>query len=139
MAVAAVTPRVRTIVVCDDVAESQFEDGVFTLEGVRQQVRALSFPCRVELSLFMALSSPRKGQYSGRVLIVKERNDRCIRYAKFVADFDQDNEILPLCVELGDCSFPEAGRYNFEIYFAGPNGGEALKAEHPFAVVSPEE
>jgi hypothetical protein len=44
MAVAAVTPRVRTIVICDDVATSPTEEGVFTLEGVRQHLEAASFP-----------------------------------------------------------------------------------------------
>jgi hypothetical protein len=35
MAVVAVTPRIRTIVICDDVSASLTEDGVFTLEGTR--------------------------------------------------------------------------------------------------------
>ena len=45
MAVAAVTPRVRTIVICDDVSASLTENGVFTLEGVRLHLEAASFPC----------------------------------------------------------------------------------------------
>jgi len=44
MAVAAVTPRVRTIVICDDVSASLTENGVFTLEGVRLHLEANSFP-----------------------------------------------------------------------------------------------
>jgi hypothetical protein len=51
MAVAAVTPRVRTIVIrtiviCDDVSASLTENGVFTLEGVRLHMQATSFPYR---------------------------------------------------------------------------------------------
>jgi hypothetical protein len=117
MAVAAVTPRVRTVVICDDVAPSPTEHGVFTLEGVRQHLNAARFPWRAALSLCLLLSSPRKDKYSGKVLIVNERNDRRIRYAKFLATFQEDNELLPLYVEVGDCVFPEAGHYNFEIYF----------------------
>jgi hypothetical protein len=51
----------------------------------------------------------------------------------------EDNELLPLYVEVGDCVFPEAGSYNFEVYFSPRGGAEALKAEHPFAVFSREE
>jgi len=91
------------------------------------------------LNLFLLLSSPRKGKYSGNILIVNERTDRPIRYVKFLATFQQDNELLPLYVEIGDCVFPETGHYNFEIYFSARGGGEALKGEHPFTVLSHEE
>ena len=139
MAVAAVTPRVRTVAICDEVIASQTEAGVFTLEGVRQRITAQSFPWTANLSLFMILTSPRKGKYDGKILVVNERNDRRVRYSKFVAAFDENNEILPVYVELGDCLFPEAGTYNFEVYFSAPGGGEALKGELPLVVVSPEE
>jgi hypothetical protein len=46
---------------------------------------------------------------------------------------------MPLYVEVDDCVFPEAGQYNFEIYFSARDGGEALKGEHPFIVLSHEE
>ena len=58
---------------------------------------------------------------------------------KFFATFQEDNELLPLYVEVGECLFPEAGLYNFEIYFSARNGGEALKGEYPFTVLSHEE
>jgi hypothetical protein len=139
MAVAAVTPRVRTIVICDNVSTSVSENGVFTLEGVRLQLEAASLPCRAGLNLFLLLSSPRRGRYSGKILVVNERNDRPIRYVKFHATFQGDNELLPLFVDVGDCVFPEAGQYNFEIYFSARDGAEALKGEHPFSVLSNEE
>lgn len=139
MAVAAVTPRVRTIIICDDVSASLTENGVFTLEGVRLHLEASSFPYRAALSLFLLLSSARKGRYSGKVLVVNERSDKPIRYAKFRVTFQEDNELLPLYLELGDCVFPEAGLYSFEIYFSARDGGEALKGEHPFTVLAREE
>ena len=138
MAVAAVTPRVRTIVICDDVIASPTESGVFTLEGVRQHLEVSSFPWRASLTLFLLLSNPRRGTYSGKVLLVNERTDRSIRYVKFRAAFQENNEVLPLVVDIDDCEFPEAGPYNFEIYFSA-RGVEALKGEHPFTVLSPEE
>jgi hypothetical protein len=139
MAVAAVTPRVRTIVICDDVSASLTENGVFTLEGVRLHLKAPSFPHRAALSLFLLLSSPRKGRNAGKILVVNERSDRPIRYVKFFATFQENNELLPLYVEVGECLFPEAGPYNFEVYCSARDGGEALKGEHPFPVLLREE
>jgi hypothetical protein len=63
----------------------------------------------------LLLSSPRKGKYAGKILLVDERNDRPIRYVKFVAAFQEDNELLPLCIEVADCEFPAAGPYSFPI------------------------
>jgi hypothetical protein len=134
MAVAAVTPRVRTIVSCDDVSASLTEDGVFTLEGVRLHLVPASFPCRAELNLFLILSCPRKGSYSGKILVVNERTEKAIRLVKFVATFQKDNQTLPLYVEVGDCVFPEVGQYNFEVYFSVRDGSEALKGEHSLSV-----
>src|SRR5262249_40964255 len=136
MAVVSVTPRVRTIVICDDVSASPTEEGVFTLEGVRQHLVAASLPWRASLNLFLLLSSRRRGRYSGKILLVNEQNDKAIRYVKFVVAFEEDNELLPLYVEVGDCVFSEAGQYTFEIYFSARDGGEALKGEHPLTVLA---
>jgi hypothetical protein len=132
MAVAAVTPRVRTIVICDEVFPSSIEDGVFNREGVRQHLEPASVPWRGALSLFLLLSCPRNGRYSGKILLVNQRNDRPTRYVKFFAAFQENNELFPLYVEITDCMFPEAGQYSFEIYFSARSGGEALKGEHLF-------
>ena len=139
MAVASLTPRVRSIVICDDVFVSPTEDGVFTLEGVRQHLEAVSFPWRASLNLFLLLSSPRKGAYAGKILVVDEQSDKAIRYVKFLATFEENNELLPLYVEVGDCVFPEASQYSFEIYFSARDGREALKGEHPFTVLAEQE
>jgi len=86
----------------------------------------------------LLLSSPRKGRYPGKILVINEKNDKPIRYVKFVAAFQEDHELLPLYVEVGNCVYPEAGQYSFEIYFS-TRGGDALKGEHPLTVVSYEE
>jgi len=139
VAIAAVTPRVRAFVVCDDVSVSTIEDGVFNLEGVRQHLFGEVFPWRAAMSLFFLLSNPRKGKYSGKVLIVNDRNDRSIRYVKFLVTFQENNQLLPLYVAIGDCIFPEPGHYTFEVYFSPPGGEETLKGEQPFYVLSHEE
>jgi hypothetical protein len=139
VAVAAVTPRVRNIVICDDVTASLTEEGVFTLESVRQRLTASSFPCRADLNLFLVVSSPRKGRYAGKVLVINERDGTCVRYVKFDATFYEDNEVLSLHVETGACMFPEAGHYNFDVYFSARGSGDALKGEHLFTVLPYEE
>ena len=42
--------------------------------------------------------------------------------------------MLPLYVDIGNCLFPEAGHYNFEVYFSARDATEALQGEHPFIV-----
>jgi hypothetical protein len=139
MAIAALTPRVRTIVICDDVTPSLIEDGVFTLEGVRSHFVAETLPYRASLCLFLLLSSPRKGRYPGKILFVNARTERPIRYVKFVATFPEDNKLLPVTIEVGHCVFPESGTYTFEVYFSAQDGGEALKGEQPFALLTYED
>jgi hypothetical protein len=139
MAVAAITPRVRTIVVFDEVSASSTEQGVFTLEGVRLHFYAESFPHRTPLKLYLLLSSARKGTYAGRVLIVNERNERTIRYVKFAPTFEQENELLVFILDLLVCEFPEAGQYRIEIHFSARSAGETLKGEHTFSVLTYEE
>lgn len=71
-------------------------------------------------------------------MLVNQRDDKPIRYVKFLATFAEDHELLPLCIEVGECVFPEAGPYSFEIYFFA-RGIESLKGEHPFIVLAHEE
>ena len=104
-----------------------------------RHLEAGSFPCRVSLNLFLLLSSPRKGKYTGKILVVNEQANKAVRYVKFLATFEEDNELLPLYVEVGDCIFPDASQYSFEIYFSARDGSEALKGEHPFTVLAEEE
>ena len=132
MAAAALTPRVRIMVVCDDVIPSEIETGVFTLEGVRQHLSAESFPSVRELSVFLLLSSPRRGRYPGKVLVVDDQTDRIIRYVRFVAAFSATNEVLPFWVEIGACAFPQPGQYTFQVWFSSRDGAEALKGEQAF-------
>ncbi len=118
----------RTIIICDDVTESRIEDRVFNIEGVGQHLTAQSLPWRAVLSLFLVLSSPRRGRYLGKILLVNDRTERLIRYVKFAATFHRDNEPLPLYLDVGECVFSESGQYRFEIYFS-VRGEEALKGE----------
>jgi hypothetical protein len=139
MAIVSVLPRVRTVVLCDEVLPNPIEEGVFTLEGVHQRLLARSFPWQASLSVFLLLSSPRTGDYSGKILVVNQRTEKVVRLARFRASFDEDNQLLPLYVEVSACVFPEAGWYNFEVCFSAREEGEGLKGEHPFTVLAEKE
>jgi hypothetical protein len=138
MAGSAFAPRVRTIVICDDVSASETEENVFHLEGVRRSLYAESFPWRADLNVLLLLSSARKGRYPGTIKVERDRDERVIRYAKFLAAFPEDNHSLFFPVEIGRCVFPGPGLYTFQVWFSAPEGGEKLKGEHPFAVLSAE-
>jgi len=139
MSAAARTPRVRVLVVCDEAVASDIESGVFNLEGVRQHLIGGPFPWRAPLTLFLVLSSARKGSYTGNVVVVDDESDHTIRYAHFQATFQDDNEVLPLCVDLGECEFPQAGSYSVQVWFSPPTGRDVLKAEQPFYVFDNQE
>ena len=138
MAVVALTPRVRTVVVCDDVSASLTADRVFTLDGVRFEILAPSVPCRAALHVFLVLSSPRKGTFPGKILLVNERDEKLVRYAKVVAAFEQGNQLVPYGFDIGEVVFPNSGQFRFEVYFA-VRGTEVLKGEHPFTIMSDED
>jgi len=139
MSAAALTPRVRIMVLCDEVLPSETEAGVFTLEGVRQQFQADFFPWPAQVSLFLLLFSPRRGTYQGKALVVDDEEERVIRYVKFSASFPDDHQFLPLVVDLGSCQFPEPGQYLFQIWFEQSAGGDVQKGELPFYILAKEE
>jgi hypothetical protein len=124
------------MILCDEATASAVEEGVFNLEGVRAHRYAESFPWRAELNLFLLLSSTQKGTHEGKVLVIDEQEDTCLRYVKFPAAFQEANELVPLYVEIGECVFPAPGRYTFQVYFQSKKGGEALKGELTFRVLS---
>jgi hypothetical protein len=138
MTAAAFTPRVRILVVCDEIVASEIEEGVFTLEGVRQGFSAGSFPCNRALGIYLLLSYPRRGHFDGQVKLVQETEERTIRFTKFTAAFDDHSGFHALVVEMGDCVFPEPGVYKVAVEFWVATGN-VLKAEQPFHVWQVEE
>src|SRR5262245_41338188 len=117
MSAAALTPRVRNLVVCDEATRSEIEDEVFTLEGVRYGFGAESFPCVRDLDVYLLLSHPRGGQFAGEVRLVPFDEAKLIRMTKFTADFDVSPGIRALTVDLANCAFPEAETNMIQIYF----------------------
>jgi hypothetical protein len=87
MAAAALTPRVRIMVVCDDVTASATEDGVYTLECVRQRIHAGSLPCNQNLHVYLLVACPRPGRYEGAVGVTNIETARLVRWAPFDVTF----------------------------------------------------
>ncbi len=84
-----------------------------------------------------AVQCTRKGNYAGKVLVLNEQTERAIRYIKFDARFQDDNETLLMCLDLGECIFRSAGKCNIEVYFFARDGDrETLKGEYRFSVVA---
>jgi hypothetical protein len=137
MAAAALTPRVRIMAVCDRVRESKTEADVFDLKGVRRAIRANTFPVvPSHLWLYLLLSNPREGEYPGYVLVVHEKTDKTVFFGQLAPrpQFDAETEFFPLVVRIR-CSFPEAGRYTFQVWFYQQQGSDILKGEMPFDVL----
>jgi hypothetical protein len=138
MSAAALTPRVRTIVVCDEATASEIEEGVFNLEGVRQGVRAESFPRVRGLAVYLLLSYPRRGSFDGQVKLVDEEEDKAIRYAKFSAEFEDPSGLVAVAVAMDNCVFPGPGVYTIQVEF-WTKAGDVQKGEQPFHVWHVEE
>jgi hypothetical protein len=134
MAAASLTPRVRNIVVCDDVTPSLTEAGVHTLEGVRQGIVADVFPFRRDLDVYLLLSCWRPGTYAGWVCLVHAESGKIIRYKPFDAIFDADSSVAVGTVSLENCAFRIPAEYAFEVWFRAGDGGGVQKGETPFFV-----
>jgi hypothetical protein len=139
MAIVALTPRVRVLVVCDEVIPSDLEAGVFHLEGVRQYRRAGAASFQAPLSLFLVLSCPRRGDYPGWIVLIEEDTELTVSSFEFTASLEEDNELLPLSVDLGEWPSLEPGRFRFEVWLSDRRGGFALKAECPFFILPSED
>jgi hypothetical protein len=113
MAAAALTPRVRAMVICDGIRPSRVEEGVFHLQGVRNHITATSFPfIPRRLWLYLVLSSPRKGRYPGYIKVIDNQTDQMISYRLIepAPDFHEGLEFLQVPVPLV-YRFPRPGRY----------------------------
>jgi hypothetical protein len=137
MAAAALTPRVRVMVVCEGIRPSRAEDGVFHLQGVRNYIAAASFPFVPRpLWLYLVLSSPRKGKYPGYVRVIDDQADQTISFRKIdpVPVFHEGVEFLYVPVPLA-CRFAHPGRYLIQVWFFQQEAADVLKAEQPFDVL----
>src|SRR5437762_1006743 len=104
---AALTPRVRIMVICDSVGKCKTEAGVFHLKGVRQAVTARAFPFAPSLWVFLLLSSHRAGVFPGYVRVVNDKTDRVVFHGHLDPHprFDADTGTVTVSAPIR-CSFP---------------------------------
>lgn len=135
MSAAALTPRVRTMVICDSVRKSKMEAGVFHLKGVRQGMTARAFPLASELWLFLLLSSPRAGVFPAYVRVANARTDRAVFHANLnpQPEFTLDGQYLTYSTPIR-CEFPDEGTYTVQLSFFQAVGIDVLKGEMPFSI-----
>ncbi len=139
MAAAALTPRVRSMVVCDDATASDIEVGVYTLQGVRQRLVSDVLPCRRDLDVFLLLSCPRRGTHRGWIRVAAYPSDTAVRMESFKARFTTENELLAVIVSVDNCLFSSTGDFVFEVWFEAGNAEPVQTGEQPFAVLQAEE
>jgi hypothetical protein len=132
---AALTPRVRTLIVCDSVKLSTAEEDVFHLRGARWQVHAVSFPFRRRLRLFVLLSNPREGRYPGYIRVIHDESERAVFYGAIEPAplFERDSDFVPIDLPIR-VTFPQAGRYTVQVWFFQESSADVLKMELPFFI-----
>jgi hypothetical protein len=137
-AAVALTPRVRIMVICDEVRKSKTKPGVFHIRGVRQEISAEAFPfVPSKLGLFLLLFSPRAGSFPGYVRIVNEKTDRAVYHAHLEPRpvFGASGGTFSISVPIR-CAFPEPGAYRVQVWFFQEQGSDVLKGELPFLALT---
>ena len=135
----ALTPRVRTLVVCDGIRASRIEANVYHLRGARTHIFAEAFPVRRRLRLFLILSSPRPGRFPSYVKVVDDETYQVVFYGQVDPSplFPDAEDLLPLDLPIR-VRFPRAGRYTLQLWFFQETTDDVLKMEQPFYVLASE-
>ncbi len=116
MADGSLFARVHALVVCDEVAPSPGEEGVFDLRGVRVELRAASFPhTHPQLCVYLQVSGHER-TVSARVVAVREATDEEVVYVP-MGDIHLRGPLtlIPLWIRVRDCAFPAPGVYWFQV------------------------
>lgn len=136
---AALTPRGRTLIVCDGVRASKSEENVFHLRGARTHIQSSEFPVWRRLSLFLILSSLRAGRFPSYVKVIDDETEQAVFYGQVDPPpmFAGAAELLPFDLPIR-VRFPKAGRYTLPVWFFNPSAADVLKMEHPLYVLGGE-
>jgi hypothetical protein len=73
------------------------------------------------------------------VQVVHPGSARTIRFEHFLAEFHDDNVLLPLSVPVQNCVFRVPGEYVFEVWFATIDWQAVQKAELPLFLLEDED
>lgn len=128
----SVFARVHVLVICDEVEELPGGENLFTLSGVRTQIRAPSFPyVHPQLCIYLQITG-HEGIATGHIVVVNEATDEEIVQVPIAAfQLSGPLEIIPIWLRIRDCEFPEPGVYWFQMFL-----NEKLVRERRFHVLA---
>ena len=111
-----VLPRVQAMVLCDGIKESDEENGVFHLNGVRSVLDALSFPAlHPRLCAFLQMSG-HQGYVQCHVEIeCQETGDLVFQSTAKEISFVSPNWVETVFFRLRNCMFPAPGVYYVQV------------------------
>lgn len=135
----ATVPRVRAMVICDEVVSSEIEADVFTLENVRLGVEVERFPHLRWFCVYLSLSHYRTGTFQGEVRLMREGARTQIAGTMFPVEFAPGIDRIAFYVEVGECRFPASGDYSFEAWFTDDDSPPVQKGEAKLRIYDSEE
>ncbi len=111
-----VLPRVQAMLICDDVAKSSKDRGVYHLTGVRHSISVPSFPAiRPHLYVFLHMSGHR-GATSCLVRVLRVATDEIVYESSARnINFKDPTAVRNVIFDVRNCEFPELGVYYVEI------------------------
>ena len=122
-----VLPRVQAMVVCDALKESDEEQDVYHLNGVRCTMEVPSFPAlRPRLCVFLQMSG-HAGHAACCIRIERvETGEPIFQSAPKEIAFRSPDLVEPLFFRVRNCVFPEPGVYYVQVLY-----GEKVIGERP--------
>ena len=112
-----VLPRVQAMVLCDDIEESDQEDEVVQLTGVRAAIELPSFPAvRSQLCVYLQISG-HQGEALCHIQIESiERDEVIYKTESLVIIFEDPTTIVPVYFRLPNCVFSTTGVYYVQVF-----------------------
>jgi hypothetical protein len=120
-----VLPRAQAMVLCDEVEESDEEEGTHHLTGVRSKIQVPSFPStRRRLCVFLQMSG-HEGDAICRLEVHRLATDeRIYRTSPRPISFQDPVLVVPVIYRLRNCEFPAPGVYYVQIFHENKMIGE---------------
>jgi hypothetical protein len=127
MAALPASPRVRAMVLCDEIMPTVAENDVYDLLGVRTEIRAAAFPhVHPRLAVYLQVSG-HQGTADCHVIIIRAEDESEIAVAPIqTLHLAGPLFIAPIWWTIDDCSFPEPGVCYVQAYFGAKLLNERL-------------
>ena len=121
-----VLPRVQAMVLCDDAEESEHENGVYDLTGVRSVIEA-PFPAVISRFCVFLNMSGHHGEASCHMEIEHAETGEVISETKAqTISFAEPTSVVPVVFQLRNCVFPVPGIYYVQAFHETKLIGERM-------------